>query len=105
VTEKTETMRAPIRSATCAVCAHPMRGDIENDLFLADKSPRHIAELVPHLSRRQIARHMKACPLTDAIRKQLFERMCASALLRSAYTEKLKDNGEREGESVANAEV
>jgi hypothetical protein len=77
------------RTKGCAVCAHPMRPDIENDLFLADKSARHIAELVPHLSRRQIARHMKECPLTEAIRRKLFERMCASAMLRRAHAEKL----------------
>jgi hypothetical protein len=88
VTEKTE-RPAPRKATSCAVCAHALRADIENDLFLADKSPRHIAELVPSLSRRQITRHMKECPLTDAIRKQLFERMCASALLRRAHASRL----------------
>jgi hypothetical protein len=92
---KTETERSPAPriNPACRVCSHPLRRDIEHDLFLADKSPRHIAELVPSLSRRQIQRHQRDCALHPQVRKQLFERMVHSALLRKAHAGKLTGGG------------
>ncbi len=66
-------------SRSCADCSHPQRRRIERALALADQSPRSIAECVQVLSRQQIKRHWRECPLIPDVRKTLFRRLIADA--------------------------
>jgi hypothetical protein len=66
-------------SRSCAVCSHPQRRLIERALALADQSPRSVAECVGGLSRQQIKRHWRECPLIPDVRKTLFRRLEADA--------------------------
>ena len=60
---------------SCPVCRHPLRRDVEHDLYFTSASYRRLARILSGVSRDALRHHKYNCQPLPHTRKQMVEKL------------------------------